>query len=182
MDDLVKQEDISSIQHQALCNISKPWVNSNWSYSLETLISGQNRWFIIRCKLEIGWMTLINDKAPLWCYFKLCASFCSHWWIQTGVTVLKCSISVTMDDFFLPCDLEMLWMSLKNNRAPLLCCFKLCALLHTSDNSNLSYSPETLYSGQNRFFCHIWPWNLTDDLKKQTGTSSMLFQALYIIL
>ena len=33
----------SSIQHQALCFISKPWVNSIWSYSPEMLNSGQNR-------------------------------------------------------------------------------------------------------------------------------------------
>ena len=30
----------------------------------------------------------------------LCASFCSHWWIQTGVTVRKRPIWVKMDDFF----------------------------------------------------------------------------------
>ena len=31
------------------------------------------------------------------------------------------------------------------------------------------------------FFCPVWPWNLTDDLEKQQGTSSMLLQALCII-
>ena len=35
-------------------------------------------------------------------------------------------------------------------------------------NSNWSYSPETLNSGQNRhFFWPVWPWNLMDDLEKQ---------------
>ena len=28
---------------------------------------------------------------------------------------------------FVPCDLEIWWMTLENNRASLLCCFKLCA-------------------------------------------------------
>ena len=37
----------------ALCIISKPSVNSNWSYSLETLNSGQNRRFCVPCDLEI---------------------------------------------------------------------------------------------------------------------------------
>ena len=33
-------------------------------------------------------------------------------------------------------------------------------------NLNWSCSPETLNSGQNqRFFCPVWPWNLTDDLE-----------------
>ena len=39
------------------------------------------------CGLEIWRMTLKNNPAPLLCYFKLCASFHTHWWIQTGVTV-----------------------------------------------------------------------------------------------
>ena len=31
---------------------------------------------------------------------------------------------------FVPCDLEFWWMTLKNNRAPFLCCFQLCAWFH----------------------------------------------------
>ena len=49
--------------------------------------------------LEIWWMTLENNRAPLLCCFKLCAVFLSHWWIQTGVTVRKCPIWVKFDDF-----------------------------------------------------------------------------------
>ena len=30
-----------------------------------------------------------NNRAPLLCYFKLCALFRNCWWIQTGVTVRK---------------------------------------------------------------------------------------------
>ena len=45
--------------------------------------------FFSPCDLEIWWMTPKNNRAPLLCYFKLFASFCSHWWIQTGVTVRK---------------------------------------------------------------------------------------------
>ena len=138
---------------QALCIISYPLVNSNLSYSLETLNSRQNRrvffsrvtlkfygWpsktighlfhatssfvhhfvpigelklelqsgnaqlgqirrFLEPCDLEILCMTLQNTRAPLLCYFKLCASFRSHWWIQTGVTVRKRPIWVKFDDF-----------------------------------------------------------------------------------
>ena len=55
----------------------------------------------VPCDLEIWHMTLTNDRAPLLCYFKLCASFRSHWrWIQTGVTARKHSIWVRNDDFF----------------------------------------------------------------------------------
>ena len=60
----------------------------------------QIRRFLEPCDLEIWPMTLKNNRAPLKCYFKLCASFGSHWWIQTGVTVRKCPIWVKIDDFF----------------------------------------------------------------------------------
>ena len=49
--------------------------------------------------LEIWWMTLENNRAPLLCCFKLCAAFRSRWWIQTGVTVRKHPIWVNFDDF-----------------------------------------------------------------------------------
>ena len=54
-----------------------------------TLNLGQIWRFLEPCDLEIWRMTSKNNRAPLQCYFKLCASFCSHWWIQTGVTVRK---------------------------------------------------------------------------------------------
>ena len=44
-------------------------------------------------------MTSKNNKAPLLYYIKLCASFQIHWWIQTGVTVRKCSIRVKIGEF-----------------------------------------------------------------------------------
>ena len=123
--------------------------------------------------------------APLLYYIKLYASFQIHWWIETGVTVWKCSIRVKIGEFFCPgwlwklmydlekqqgissilrqalCiisnplvksnlsysletpsqvkigdffvlrDLENWLMTLQNNRAPLLCCFNLCASFHS---------------------------------------------------
>ena len=127
-------------------------------------------------------MTLKNNRAPLLFYFKLCASFRSHWciktwvrvrkrpiwvkfddvysrvtlkfdgwpWITTGhlfyatssfvvhnfvaigefklgVTVRKRPICVKFDNFLEPCALEIWRMTLKNNRAPLLCNIKLYA-------------------------------------------------------
>ena len=55
--------------------------------------------FFRPCDREIWWMTLQNNRAPLLCYFKLCASFPTHWWIQTWVTVRKRSIRVKIDNF-----------------------------------------------------------------------------------
>ena len=102
-------------------------------------------------------MTLQNNREPLLCYFKLCASFSTHCWIQTWVTVRKRSIPVKINNFFLPCDLEILWMTLKNNRASLPCYFKLCEfkLELQSGNPNL---------GQIRRFlepCDLEIWRMT---------------------
>ena len=72
---------------------------------------------------------LKNNRAALLCYFKLCASFRSHWLIQTAVTVRKRPIWVKID-FFEPCDLEIWRMTLKNYRAPLPCNIKLYAPFH----------------------------------------------------
>ena len=45
-------------------------------------------------------MTPKNNKARLLYYIKLCVSFQTHQWIQTGVTVRKRPIWVKFDDFF----------------------------------------------------------------------------------
>ena len=69
------------------------------AYSPETPNLGQNRWFFVPCDLEIWWMTLENNRVSPLCCFKLCATFHSHRWIQTGVTVQKRPIWVKIDDF-----------------------------------------------------------------------------------
>ena len=69
------------------------------AYSPETANLGQNRWCFVPCDLEIWWMTLENNRASLLCCFKLCATFHSHRWIQTGVTVRRRPIWVKFDDF-----------------------------------------------------------------------------------
>ena len=68
---------------QALCIISKPWVNSNWSHSPETP--------------NLCLLTHICVIRPQW--IKLYALFQSHVWIQTGVTVRKHPIWAKIDDF-----------------------------------------------------------------------------------
>ena len=86
-----------------VCN----WTRQIWgiwklrpAYSPETPNLGQNRWCFVPCDLEIWWMTLENIRAPLLCCFKLCATFHSHRWIQTGVAVRKRPIWVKFDDFY----------------------------------------------------------------------------------
>ena len=61
--------------------------------------SGSNWMFLEPCDLEIWRMTLQNNRAPLLCYFKLCAAFRTHWWIQSSITVQKRPIWVKFDNF-----------------------------------------------------------------------------------
>ena len=106
-------------------------IHLNCRYIPETINSGQNWEYVVPCNLDIWWMTLKNNRAPLLCCFMRWASFNSHHWNQTGVTVRKRPIRVKISDFLVPCDLEIWWMILKYNRAPLLCRFKLYASLHS---------------------------------------------------
>ena len=153
---------------QALCIISPPSVNSNWSYSLETLNLGQIRQFLMQCDLEIWQMTLQNNRAPLLCYFKLCASFHTHWWIQIGVTVRKRPIWVKFDDFFSRA-------TLKFDRLP---CKTIGHLFYATSSFVQHFVPigefklelqsGNAQSGSNStIFRAGRPWNLMDDLAKQ---------------
>ena len=90
--------DIKMLESSATRQIWGIW-KLRPAYSPETPNLGQNGWCFVPCDLEIWWMTLEKNKASLLCCFKLCATFYSHWWIQTGVTVRKRPIWVKFDDF-----------------------------------------------------------------------------------
>ena len=153
---------------QALCIISQPSVNSNWSYSPETPNLGQIWQFLKPCDLEIWQITLQNNRAPLLCYFKLCASFRTHWWIQIWVTVRKRSIRVKSDDC-------LSRVTLKFYRWP---SKTIGHLLYATSSFVYHFVPIgefklELKSGNAQFgsnstiFRAMRPWNLTDDLAKQ---------------
>ena len=106
------------------------WCIQTWVTVRKRPIWVKIRRFLELCDLEIWRMTLKNNRAPAQCCLKPCASFRSHWWNQTGVTVRKRPIWVKFDDFLELCDLEIWRMTLKKNRAPLLSNIKLCASFH----------------------------------------------------
>ena len=164
-----KKYGTSSQLLKALCFISKPSINSKWSYSPETPTLGQNRLF--SCAMRPWNLTDDLEKYSLL-------------WNQNEATVRKHQIWVKIGDFlsrdtlqfvrwpwktighivyatsslvhhfkaicdfkmelqsgnahlgqnwgfFVPCDLEIWRMTLKINRAPLLCYFKRCASFHS---------------------------------------------------
>ena len=157
-------------------------MNSNWSYSSETPNLGQIRQFLEPCDLEIWRMTLKNNRAPLLCYFKLYASFRSHRWIQAGVTVRKRPIWVKIDDFFTRVTLKFDGWPSKTIGHLFNATSSFVHHFVAIGESKLELQSGNAQSGSNSvIFRAVWPWNLTDDLEKQQGTSSTLLQALCII-
>ena len=59
-----------------------------------------NHGFFIRVALRFDRWPRRNNRAHLLYYVKFCASFQSHGWIQTGVTVRKLIILVNVGDFY----------------------------------------------------------------------------------
>ena len=123
-----------------------------------------------------------NNRAPILCYFKLCASFRSHWWIPTRVTVRKRPIWVKIDNFFSCVTLKFdVWLSKTIGHL----FYATSSLVHhfvaIGEFKLELQSGNAQFGSKSTIFLSVWPWNLTDDLQKQYGTSSMLIQALCII-
>ena len=168
MDDLGKQKGISPLLFQALCNISWPLVNSNWSYSPETPNLGQIRRFLEPCDLEIWRMTLKNNRAPLLFHYKLCASFRNHWCTETWVTIRKRPIWVKIDDFLSRVTLKFdvwPWKTIGH------LFYATSSFVHhfvAIGDFRLELQSGNAQSRSNStIFRAVWPWNLTDDLEKQ---------------
>ena len=146
------------------------------------LNSGQNRRFIVPCDLEIWLMTLKNNRAPLLCCFKLCASFHSHRWIQTKVTVQKCSIRVKIGDLLSLVTLKFDWWPWKTIGHLFYVASTFMHHFRAIDEFKLKLqSGNAQFGSKSTIFLAVWPWNLTDDLKKQYGTSPKQHPALCII-
>ena len=153
---------------QALCIISQPSVILNWRYSPETPNLGQNRRFLELCDLAIWRMSLKNNIAPLLWYFKLYASFRSHWWTQTGVTVRKRPIWVKIDDFLAvwPCnvtyDIEKTIGHLFYSTSSFVHHFVAIGVLKLE-----LVSGNAQFGSNSTIFRAVWPRNLTYGIQKQ---------------
>ena len=150
-------------------------MKSNWSYSPETLSSGQNcrskldsnGWFFSPCDLEIWWMTLKIIGHPSY----ITSGFVHHLKplgefkleLLTGNTQFRSKSAI-----FCPLWPWYLMDDLENNRAPLLCNNKLCVPFrsHWWIQSGVTVRKRPIYIlGQtcDFFSCVIlkferWPW------------------------
>ena len=149
----------SFIQRQALCIILNPYLNSNWSCSPKTLNSVQNGPFLVPCELELWWMTLKNNGAPLLCCFKLCASFRSHQQIQTGVTIQKCSIRVKTGDFLSRVTLKFDGWHWKTIRHIFCAASSFVHLFRSLSELQLELqSGNAQFGSTSMIFLAVWPW------------------------
>ena len=127
-----------------------------------------NRQFFCPCDREIWWMTLQNNRAPLLCYFKLCASFRTHWWIQTWVTVRKRSIRVKIDNFLRCVTLKFYRWPSKTIGHLFYAVSSFVSHFIPIGEFKLKLQSGNAQSGSNlTIFRAARPWNLTDDLAKQ---------------
>ena len=124
--------------------------------------------FFVPRNLQIWRMTLRNNRAPLLYPIKLCASFQSHRWIQTGVTVQKCSIRDKIGDFLSCVTLKFdgwPWETIEHFfYTPLSFVHHFKAI---GEFKLKLQSGNAQFGSKSAFFCPVWPWNLTDDLQKQ---------------
>ena len=131
-------------------------------------------------------MTSKNNTAPLLYYIKLCVSFQIYRWIQTEVTLRKCSIWVEIGDFFVPCDLEIWWMTLENNRAPLLYYIKLCASfqIHRWIETEVTVRKRSISVKISNFLSCVtlkfdgWPWKTRGHLFYTTSSFVHHFKSI----
>ena len=157
------------------------------AYSPETPNLGQNRWCFFPCDLEIWWMTLKNNRAPLLCCFKLCATFHSHRWILSNWSCCpETPILGQIRRFLEPCDLVIWRMTLKNNRAPLLCYFKLYASFrsHRWIQAGVTVRKRPIWVKIDDFFSRVtlkfdvWPWKTIGHLFYATSSFVHHFVAI----
>ena len=136
--------------------------------SPEMFNSGQNRQFFVPCDLEMWWMTSKNNRAPLLCCFKLCASFHSHRWIQTKVTVRKHWLWVKIGDFLSRVTFKFDGWPWKTIGHLFYATWSFVHHFIAIGEFKLELlSGNAQFGSKSMLFWAVWPWNLTDDLEKQ---------------
>ena len=158
-------------------------MNSNWSYSPETLNSGQNWSFLSCVDLKIDgwpWKTighLFYTTSSFVHHFKAIGEFKLE--LQSGNAQFG-------SKFFVPCDLEIWGMTLKNNRAPLLCCYKLYASFHSHQwiQTRVTVRKCPIWVKINVFWSRVtlkfdrWPWKTIGPLFYATASFVHHFVAI----
>ena len=115
-------------------------------------------------------MTLRNNRAPILCYFKLCASFRTHWLIRTGATVRKCPISVKINDFFSRVTFKLDGWPWKTTDHLF---YDTLSFVHHFNAIGIFklklQSRNAQFGSKSTIFLAVWPRNFTSDPEKTIG-------------
>ena len=157
-------------------------MSSNWSYSPETLNSGQNRQFFHRLTFQFDvWTWKIIGHL-----FYATSSFVHHFItfgefkleLQSGNAQFGSRSTIFVSWVTLKFDV-WLWKTIGHFF------YVTSSFVHhsvTIGELKLELQSRNAQFGSNStIFRAVWPWNLTDDIEKQWGTFSMLLLALCII-
>ena len=142
------------------------WIQTGVTVQKLTLNSGHNCRYFNLCDLEICCMTLENNRALLPYHIKLCASFQSHRWSQTSVTIRKRSIRVKISNFFSRATLRFNgwpWKTIGH-----LCYAASSFVHHFIDIGEFKMelqSGNAQFGSKSMIFLAVWPWNLTNDIE-----------------
>ena len=127
-----------------------------------------NHRFFVPCDLEIWWMALENNRAPLLYYIKLCASFQIHRWIQIGITVRKRSIWVKIGNFLSRVTLKFdRWHGKTIEHLFYVASSFVYHFTAISEFKLELQSGNAQFWSKSMIFLAVWPWNLMDDLQKK---------------
>ena len=139
-----------------------------------------NLQFFNPCDIEIWWMTLESNRAPLLYYisfshqFKSISGFTLK--LQPGNIQLGSKLVIFVSRVTLKFDK---WPSKSIGH---ICCTTSSSLHHFKAIGEFKLRKRSIQFGSKSvIFCPVWPWNLTVELGKQYDTSSMFLQALCII-
>ena len=175
MDDLEKQLGTSSRQHQAICIISSSYVNSNLSYSPETVKLGCDL-----CDLDLWPLTLTFCMDLTWVIDN--NSMKISWWYNNGNIVKKVWQTDSRTDRQMENTIcRAAWSQLTKGHLFYATSSFVQHFIPIDEFKLESQSGNAQSWSNSMIFRAMRPWNLTDDLAKQWGTSSMLLQTLCII-
>ena len=139
-----------------------------------------NHWFFSPYDLEIRWMTSKNNRPLLLVYIKLCALFQTSSEFKLELQSGNIQFRSKLGDFFvIMSDLEIWQMTLKNNRAPLLCYFKFCSSFIATGEFKLELqSGNTKFGWKSAICCPLWPWKTIGHLFLPTSSLVHHFVAI----
>ena len=163
MNELEKQEGTSSMLHQAMSIISKPSLNSNGSFSLETLNSVENRRLFSFVTLKFdGWPCktighLLYVTSSFVHHFTTIGEFKLELQSRNAQFGSKSVIFRPVRPWNMTDDLENNWYLL----------YATSSFVHhfTAINEFIRESGNVQFGSKSAIVCPMWPWNVTDDPK-----------------